>query len=112
VPAYFARLREQAIAAQRAADSHVGEVFLMPASVYSQALLALGLREERLSGLLDNAPAKQGRRLYGTGLAVFPVAALSAARDPLVILNAGAHNAEIAASLKALRPDIRIAGNL
>lgn len=112
VPAYFARLREQAIAAQRAADSHVGEVFLMPASVYSQALLAMGLQEQRLSGVLDNAPAKQGHRLYGTGLAVFPAAALCAARDPLVILNAGAHNAEIAVSLRVLRADVRITGNV
>lgn len=110
VPAYFARLREQAVAAQRAAENHAGEVFLMPASVYSQALLAMGLREERLSGLLDNASAKQGRRLYGTGLTVFPATALGAARDPLVILNAGAHNSEIAASLRILRPNVRIMG--
>lgn len=112
VPAYFARLQQQAVTAQRAADSHVGEVFLMPASVYSQALLAMGLREERICGLLDNAPAKQGRRLYGTGLSVFPTAALRAARDPLVILNAGAHNVEIAESLRILRPDIRITGSV
>lgn len=110
VPAYFARLREQAAAAQRAAENHAGEVFLMPASVYSQALLAMGLREECISALLDNAPAKQDRRLYGTGLAVRSTAALGAARDPLVILNAGAHNSEIAASLRILRPDVRIMG--
>jgi hypothetical protein len=112
VPAYFARLREQAVAAQRVTDSHTGEVFLMPASVYSQALLAMGLREKRLSGLLDNASAKQGRRLYGTSLRVFSPAALRNARDPLVVLNAGAHNAEIAASLRALRDDVRIMGNV
>lgn len=111
VPVYFARLREQAVAAQRAAENHEGEVFLMPASVYSQALLAMGLREARISGVLDNAPAKQGRRLYGTGLTVLPATTLSSARDPLVILNAGAHNAEIAASLRALRADVRIMGN-
>lgn len=111
VPAYFARLREQAVAAQRAAEDHAGEVFLMPASIYSQALLAMGLREERIRGLLDNAPAKQGRRLYGTGLAVLPAVALRTARDPLVILNAGVHNSEIAASLRDLRADVRIMGN-
>lgn len=111
VPAYFARLRVQAEAAQRAAENHGGEVFLMPASVYSQALLAMGLREERIRGLLDNAPAKQGRRLYGTGLAVSPAVALRTARDPLVILNAGVHNTEIAASLRGLRADVRILGN-
>jgi SAM-dependent methyltransferase len=112
VPAYFARLREQAFAAQRAVENHDGEVFLMPASVYSQALLAMGLREARICALLDNAPAKQGRRLYGTGLSVLSPAALGTARDPLVILNAGAHNAEIAASLRALRDDVRILGKV
>ncbi|MBS0274420.1 MAG: hypothetical protein JSR55_08465 [Proteobacteria bacterium] len=59
--------------------------------------------------MLDNAPAKQGRRLYGTNLSVHAVTALATARNPLVILNAGAHNAEIAAGLRALRPDVRIA---
>lgn len=109
VPAYFARLRRLAVDAQRSAQSHDGEAFLMPASVYSQALLSLGLEERSISCLLDNAPAKQGRRLYGTNLIVRPATTLAEARNPLVILNAGAHNAEIAAGLRALRPDVRIA---
>jgi hypothetical protein len=108
VPEYFSRLRRQASAAQQAAAGHAGDVFLMPASVYSQSLLALGLDEQNLTGLLDNAPAKQGRRLYGTELKVFPAAVLLNAADPLVILNAGAHNNEIAEGLRALRPDVRI----
>jgi hypothetical protein len=112
VPEYFSRLRRQANAAQKAAVSHQGDVFLMPASVYSQSLLALGLDEQRLTGLIDNAAAKQHRRLYGTKLNVFPAAALLSANDPLVILNAGAHNNEIAEGLRALRSDIRIVDNL
>ena len=112
VPEYFSRLRQQANAAQEAATNHSGDVFLMPASVYSQSLLALGLDEEKLSGLIDNAAAKQHHRLYGTKLNVFPATALLSANNPLVILNAGAHNAEIAQGLLALRPDIRIVDNL
>lgn len=112
VPHYFSRLQRQASAAQQAAASHGGDVFLMPASVYSQSLLALGLDEQNLTGLIDNAPAKQFRRLYGTELKVFPATALLGAKDPLVILNAGAHNSEIAEGLRAMRPDIRIVGNL
>ena len=73
--------------------------------------LVLGLEERSLTGLLDNSPVKQGRRLYGTGLTVFAADRLRGARNPLVILNAGAHNTEIAAGLRALRPDVRIAGN-
>ncbi|HXS07727.1 MAG TPA: methyltransferase domain-containing protein [Rhizomicrobium sp.] len=112
VPEYFSRLRRQAKAAQQAAARHAGDVFLMPASVYSQSLLALGLNEQNVTGLIDNAVAKQGRRLYGTALNVFPAAALLSANDPLVILNAGAHNNEIAQGLRALRPDIRIVDTL
>ncbi|HWF65171.1 MAG TPA: methyltransferase domain-containing protein [Rhizomicrobium sp.] len=112
VPEYFLRLRRQASAAQQAAASHPGDVFLMPASVYSQSLLAMGLDEQRLTGLIDNAAAKQHRRLYGTKLTVFPAAALLSANDPLVILNAGAHNGEIAEGLRTLRPDIRLVDNL
>jgi hypothetical protein len=112
VPEYFSRLRQQASAAQHAAAGHAGDVFLMPASVYSQSLLALGLDERNLTGLLDNASAKQGRRLYGTELEVFPATALLTAADPLVILNAGAHNNEIAEGLRALRPDVRIVDTL
>jgi SAM-dependent methyltransferase len=108
VPSYFARLQASAGEAQRAAAAHAGEVYLMPASVYSQSLLALGLEESRLTGLLDNSPAKQGRRLYGTDLTVLPATALRTARDPLVILNAGAHNDEIAEGLRSLRPDVRL----
>ena len=54
VPEYFSRLRHQASAAQQAAAGHTGDIFLMPASVYSQSLLALGLDEQNLAGLLDN----------------------------------------------------------
>jgi hypothetical protein len=81
----------------------------MPASVYAQMLIAAGLKAERLSGLLDNAAVKQGRRLYGTTLQVFePRAVLMRAERPLVILNGGAHDTEIAANLRALRGDVAI----
>jgi hypothetical protein len=112
VPEYFSQLQTQAKTAQQAATDHDGDVFLMPASVYSQSLLAMGLDERRLAGLLDNAAVKQHRRLYGTGLTVFPTSALLSADNPLVILNAGAHNREIAEGLRALRPDVQIAGNV
>jgi hypothetical protein len=108
IPEYFGALRNQASQFQQILDSHDGDAFLMPASIYAQALLALGLDEGRFTALLDNSPAKQGRRLYGTHLTVQPAAVLRDARNPLVILNGGAHDAEIAAGLKALRPDIRI----
>jgi hypothetical protein len=106
---YFGALRTQAETLARTLGRHDGEAFLMPASIYAQALLTLGLPEKRFAALLDNSPAKQGRRLYGTDLHVMaPSEILLQARDPLVIINGGAHDAEMAAGLRALRPDTRI----
>ena len=109
VGVYYARFRQDAETLARALAAHDGDAFLMPASIYAQTLLAHGLPEGRFQSLLDNAPVKQGRRLYGTGLRVeSPSKALPGARQPLVILNGGAHEKEIAAGLLALRPDMRI----
>jgi hypothetical protein len=109
VAAYYAGFRDDAEKITRTLDAHGGEAFLMPASVYAQTLIASGLSEERFSAILDNAPIKQGRRLYGTGLRVFaPHAALAEAKTPLVVLNAGAHEPEIAGQLRAIRENIRV----
>lgn len=86
-----------------------GEAFLMPASIYAQMLIASGLPEARLSALLDNAEVKQGRRLFGTGLSVrSPHAALASARRPLVVINGGAHEFEMAAHVRSIRQDALI----
>ena len=109
ITAYYALFRRDAEKLARALAGHDGDAFLMPASVYAQTLLAHGLAEERFKSLLDNAPVKQGKRLYGTNLWVeAPAKALPGAKQPLVILNGGAHEKEIAAGLLALRPDVRI----
>jgi hypothetical protein len=109
ITAYYARFRRDAETLARALARHDGDAFLMPASIYAQALLAHGLPERRFISLLDNAPVKQGRRLYGTNLWVEPPSkALPGAKQPLVILNGGAHEKEIAAGLLALRADVRI----
>jgi hypothetical protein len=109
VSQYFEALRTQALRLATVLARHDGDAFLMPASIYAQALLAQGLPEQRFTALLDNSPAKQGCRLYGTELmARAPVDALADARNPLVVLNGGAHNAEIEASLKTLRLDVRV----
>jgi hypothetical protein len=106
---YFGALRAQAKALTQVLARHDGDAFLMPASIYAQALLTHGLPEKRFAALLDNSPAKQGRRLYGTDLRVMaPSQILPQTRDPLVIINGGAHDAEMAAGLRALRPDTRI----
>jgi hypothetical protein len=107
--AYYTGFAAQARKLGRALDRHDGDAFLMPASVYAQTLIAEGLDAARFAALLDNAPVKQGRRLYGTGLTVAaPEAVLPGARHPLVVLNGGAHEAEIAARLRTQRSDVVI----
>ena len=109
VASYFERFRTCAAAINRRLERHDGELFLMPASIYVQILLASGLDEHRFSALLDNAPIKQSRRLYGTALRVaVPAEILRSAKRPLVVLNGGAHDPEISASLRGLRPDVSI----
>lgn len=101
--AYVASFRTQA----RALTERLGgrPFHLTPASIYAQALLAGGLPDTCL-GLVDNAPIKQGRILYGTGLRVYDPGILTP--DSLVVVNGGAHGDEITRGLAALHPGIRL----
>lgn len=106
---YYSHFQITALQIDRAVAMHRGTSFLMPASVYTQTLLASGLKEKRFEAVLDNAPQKQGQRLYGTALQVLaPADALVTADNPLVVLNGGAHSAEIIRGLRTLREDVDI----
>ncbi|MCJ2081052.1 methyltransferase domain-containing protein [Methylobacterium sp. J-090] len=101
--AYAESFRTQARAVAAALDGR--PYYLTPASIYAQALLAGGLPDNCL-GLVDNAPIKQGRTLYGTGLRVHGPEILTP--DDIVVINGGAHGDEIARGLAALRPGLRL----
>jgi SAM-dependent methyltransferase len=75
--------------------SWAGDVYLFGAHVFAQFLLNAGLPEELLAGVLDNNPAKAGRRLYGTGLTVEPPSVLAGRQGIAVILRAAHYNEEI-----------------
>ena len=83
-------------------------IFMMPASVYSQYLYAFGIKECKLKGLLDNDSLKQGRRLYGTSLKAFSPTEISIRDAGTVLLNAGAHSAEITQQLAISNPNLLI----
>lgn len=76
-------------------DECDGPVYLFGAHVFSQYLLAFGLRPNRLVALLDNDPNKQGKRLYGTALNVISPHELRQVERPSVILKAGVYTQEI-----------------
>ena len=72
-----------------------GPVYLFGAHVFSQFLLANGLESSQIVSVLDNGPAKIGKRLYGTPFKVESPRVLREVESPRVILKAGAYNAEI-----------------
>jgi hypothetical protein len=77
--------------------------YVSPASIYTQYLFAFGLEQGKISGLIDNSKVKQGRRLYGTHLEIFPTAVMEQGRAK-IFLNGGAHDREMAAGFKAVNP--------
>ena len=83
-------------------------VFLFGAHVFSQFLLSAGLGESGISGVLDNDPAKQGKRLYGTGLQVLAPADIADVDDCAVIVRAAHYTDEIVTQLKSIRTEIKI----
>ena len=81
----------------------------MPASYYSQSLLMHGLSSQHLAGLLDNAPAKQGKRLYGSALTVASVESSAAQLlAGTVVVHGGGHTAAILAGLAAANPRLTL----
>jgi hypothetical protein len=70
-------------------------IYLFGAHVFAQYLIVSGLDVCKIISLLDNDPAKQGKRLYGTNLMVQSPKALRDVSNPIVILKAGVYNTEI-----------------
>lgn len=84
------------------------EIYLFGAHLFSQFLLYNGLKSEKIKGILDNDPAKWGKRLYGTQFKVFSPEILKDKSDVLLILNAGIYNDEIKKGILNLNEKIEI----
>ena len=69
--------------------------FIFGAHINSQYLFHLGLKEEQFKAILDNDPAKIGKRLYGTDLSVESPDILKKYNSSTVILKNGIYNKEI-----------------
>lgn len=93
---------------QRQIDEAPSEIFLFGAHVFSQSLLAFGVREDSITGVIDNNRLKHGGRLYGTSLRVFSPEVLRGKDRPKVVLRAGAYSDEIKRSLVEYCPSVII----
>ena len=58
-------------------------------------LINFGLKQDKISAILDNDTSKQLKRLYGTTLEVNSPKILKNKKNPTVILRAGVYNEEI-----------------
>ena len=88
------------------AASHDRDVFLFGAHAFSQFLVGYGLDVSRVVSILDNDPAKHGKRLYGTRFMIQGTNALKEARRPVVVLRTGAYREEIVQGLLGVRSDV------
>ncbi|MBT4349767.1 methyltransferase domain-containing protein [bacterium] len=70
-------------------------VYLFGAHIFSQHLIALGLKTDKIINILDNGESKQNRRLYGTNLISKSPKILKGIGKGIVILKAGSYNDEI-----------------
>jgi len=83
------------------------EVYLFGAHIFSQYLLAFGLKPAMIKGILDNSKIKQGKRLYGTKFWVESPQILKDKDKAVVILKAANYNAEIKKDiLENINPEV------
>jgi hypothetical protein len=110
--AAFARFVESARADAAAltvrTETFDGPVFLFGGHVFSQFLIGCGFSEALATGVLDNDPAKQGLRLYGTDLTVQSPAAIAGDGQAAVIVRAAHYTAEITQQLREISPTIEV----
>jgi HAD superfamily hydrolase (TIGR01509 family) len=83
-------------------------MYIFGAHVFTQTLLAFGIDEQHLVGVIDNDKKKHRKRLCGTGLLVYPVDKLLETEDPILILHAGSYTDEIRIQVKELVPGITL----
>lgn len=70
-------------------------VYVFGAHIFTQFLICNGLDVSKIQGILDNDTNKQGKRLSGTSLTVYPPQVLKGLQKPVVILKVATYADEI-----------------
>jgi 2-polyprenyl-3-methyl-5-hydroxy-6-metoxy-1,4-benzoquinol methylase len=82
--------------------------YLFGAHIFSQTLAVLGIKKERIIGVLDNSSNKQGQRLYGTPWTVLSPQVITGMDSVQVVLKASHYQDEIKEQLKRINPKVII----
>lgn len=82
--------------------------WLFGGHVQSQFMLAFGIDQNRIDGILDNDKKKTNLRLYGSGLICFAPEKIVGLEKPIVILRAGTFTEEITNQLRSLNQSVII----
>lgn len=85
-----------------------GEVYVFGAHIFAQHLFEVGLNKERITGILDNSPLKENKRLYGTSLYVQKPDVIKGKERVAVVLKVGVHRDDILRQLLELSPHVEI----
>ena len=80
------------------------KIYFFGAHANTQFLLSFQVQINKIEGIIDNDPAKQGKRLYGTPFQVYSSEVLRYQREPIVILRSGTHNNEIKKGILGVNP--------
>lgn len=99
----YSDLLDQRVAAMNDLIEHWdGEVSLFGAHIFSQYLIARGLKIGKVTRLLDNAKHKEGLRLYGTTLQVANPEAIRGSASQLILVATALYENEILEQLRGL----------
>jgi len=85
-----------------------GEVYLFGAHLFSQYLVAFGINQDKIVGILDNSNLKIGKRLYGTKFKVFHPDVIRNKRNVGIILKVATYREEILDQLHKINPSITV----
>ena len=100
--------RKEVVTLNEKMESFNGKVYLFGGHIFSQFLIYIGLREDKIEAIIDNSNEKNGKRLYGTGLYVFNPSIIEDESQVLVIVKAGRYSNEIEGQLRDINNNIVI----
>jgi len=89
-----------------ATHSNQEAIYVFGAHIFTQYLVSFGLNITKVKYILDNAPDKQGKRLYGLNQLVCSPEILRSDENPAVVLRVGAYADEIKEAIRGINPNV------